>query len=675
MLDKFFYPKTIAVIGASNKKEKIGWQIINNLKKGQFKGKVFPVNLKEQIIEDLQVYKSVADIPSVIDLAVISIPSFGVLEEVKNCAKHNIKNIIIISAGFSEIGIEGKRMEREIIKIAQTNNINILGPNCLGLISSHASLNASFAACNIKKGNIAFISQSGAIGSAILDWTVDKDFSFSYFISLGNKAVLDENDFFEYLKNDNKTELVAAYLEEIKDGQAFMKSVSGLAKTKPVIILKSGQSQLGREAAMSHTGSLAGSEKAILTGLKRSGCIIIDNLEELFSLLTLLQVKTEYIGTNLSIVSNAGGPIVVTLDQLSKKNIALDKFNKKTFEKLTKTLPELVKIKNPLDILGDADASRYNKALDIILKDEDIRNILVLLTPQTSTQIEETARVLGQLNKKYKNKLITASFLGGHSLVNAKNILAENNIAHFNFPVQAIEALAKIVDYKKRRKELEEYKLIKQKKVIISQKRQLDYLESFKLLEKFNINVTGITRIENKDNFLFLDYPIVLKAVGPNLIHKTEQSSIYLNIQNKEQAIEAYKNLAVLLKNKENYCVAQEMITSGQELILGFKRDDSFGPIIMLGMGGIYTEIFNDISLEVDDVNYKRALKMIESLKVNAIISGARGRDKLNKQELAKAVVKIAKLARQHPEIKELDINPLFLDKSGVKAADIRIIV
>lgn len=686
-LKTFLNPKSIAIIGASRNKKKLGWQILDNIKSNGFKGKIYPVNLSEKSIDGLETYNSIGDINEPVDLAVVVIPAQAVIPIIRECGLAQVKNIIVVSAGFSELGKEGGELEKKIRALAQDFGLNILGPNCLGIIGGNNNLNVTFAKSKIKKGNVAFLSQSGAIGSAALDWVQDKDFGFSYFISLGNKADLDENDFFEYFKEDKETEIVVAYLEEIENGLRFMEVVSKLSKIKPVVILKSGRSELGSKAALSHTGSLAGSNEAVLAGFKRANVINVETIEEIFSLIKFFQGvstlrKEAGMSKDIFIVSNAGGPMVTTVDLISKHGLGLGKFSSDVLKKLQINLPKVKAINNPLDIIGDADAERYQKALEIILENDKIQNLLVLLTPQTTTESEKTAEIISVLGKKYKNKLICTSFIGGKSLLKAKSILGKGRIVNFNYPSQAVNCFHKYLNYKNGLKSLRPYISTydsNELKFCSLEPRLVDYLETFKVLKKYKIDSAKIMQIDEKDFHKIekgnIKFPIAMKVVGPNLIHKSDSNSIALNIPNVIEAKKAFQSFSNLLKDRENYCVAQEMVGGGFEMILGFRRDKSFGPIIMIGAGGIYTEILKDIQTEVDDIDLKTATRMIENLKIYPILKGARGQAGYNIKSLALAIVNAAKIAKENGEIQEFDINPLFITRKGVVAADARIIV
>lgn len=681
-LKKLLSPKSIAVIGASSDKEKLGGQVLENLKRNRYQGKIYPVNPGHERVGGLKCYSRVLDVKEKIDLAIVIIPAKFVIDVIKDCATSNVKNVIIISAGFSEAGEDGRKKEEELKSIADNNKINILGPNCLGLINSNQNLNATFANFDVsgsrnKKG-IAFVSQSGAIGSAVFDWISDQSLTLNYFASLGNKAVLDENDFFEYLGEDKNTKVVAAYLEEIQNGQKFMKTVSELSKKKPVVVLKSGRSEAGQKAALSHTGSLAGSAKAMEAGLRRSGAIVAESLEDFFMLLKLLQnSKLEFKNgkekDDLCIISNAGGPMVATVDRLEEANLKLCKFSDDLTNKLTRELPKLTSYKNPLDILGDAGKDRYEKALNLILKNNKISNVLILLTPQTSTDIKGSAEVIAEAANKYPDKLVSCSFIGGKSLNEARGLLNKSKATHFDYPGQAVSSLAKFLDYKRNLKSLKPYIYNQGSEEAVGKKsKNKDYLESVKLLSSYGIKVVKTGPVKSKKDLAGFKYPIAMKMVGEGIVHKTDEKAIKLNIESKKGGEVAFNDFSK--RFKKGYVVAQPMVGEGLEMILGFKRDKSFGPIIMVGLGGVYAEVFKDVQTEVGDINKQRALRAIKKLKAHPVLRGVRGEEGYDVDALADAMVKMAELARNNPQIDELDINPFFLKEKGGIAADVRVI-
>ncbi len=659
-LKYFFNPQAVAVIGASTKPKKLGRQILDNIIKNNFRGQIFPINLKASRVAGLTAYQDLAQLPlkkwSAL-LVVIAIPAKFVLAELQKCVSLGIKNIIIITAGFKEDGGIGKKMEEEIVKLAKQHQLNILGPNCLGLINTWQGLNATFARADTETGNSALLSQSGAIGAAALDWLKIKDFNFGYFISLGNQAVINENQVLAYLGKDPRIDLIAAYLEEIKDGQKFMEIVSRLARHKPVAILKSGLSSAGSKLAQSHTGSLAGSAAAVRVGAERAGAIWLENLEELFNLLLLFR-KESWHNTGrqeLYIITNAGGVAVLTADAISRQNLPFG---------------------SSQDLLGDADAQRYQLALEKALKKKKVNNLLVLLTPQTSTEPLKTAQTIITLAQKYPHKLIMASFVGGQELKSARALFAKHNIPSFDYPGEAIRSFKKLIDYKTVLKEVQPYHrpLMEIGNKITSG----DYLDSFKLLKQYQIPILKIQRFSSSALKKY-HYPVVLKITGPDFSHKTDSGGVVVNLQTAKElrlAVQRFeKKYRSYLKPSRNYLVVQEQAAKFQEIILGFKRDQAFGPLMMVGQGGIYTEVFKDFQLAISDLDQARALKLIRSLKIYPILNGARGQKKYDISALAKALVNLARLANDHPEILELDINPLFVFEHGVRAGDVRVIL
>ena len=659
-LKTFFNPQAVAIVGASNSPEKLGRQILDNIVKGGFEGRIYPINLKEKKIGKLKAYPSLealpkAEMPAL--LVVISIPAPFVVAEIKKCASLGIKNIVIITAGFKEAGEEGKKIEEEIKEIASRHHLNILGPNCLGLINTWHKLNATFAAADTETGSCAMLSQSGAIGAGALDWLKEKDFNFGYFISLGNKAVLAEDEVIEYLAADPRIDLIIAYLEEIKDGKRFMEIISRLAKRKPVAVLKAGTSAAGGKLAMSHTGSLAGSAAAVKAGVERAGAIWLDNLEDMFNLLMIFEKKSWFnSGTpELHVITNAGGVAVLTADEISRQGVPLG---------------------TSQDLLGDADAARYEIALGKTLADKKVNNLLVLLTPQTSTEPLKTAQAIIAAKRKYPNKLVMASFVGGEAVMPARKLLSENDIPCFDYPEEAVRSFKKLITYRALVSDLKPYKADAR-----GTKRPVkdgDYLKSFSLLKSYGIPTVKTVRYEEADLESY-KYPAVLKTVGPDFLHKTDSGGVVVNLKDAGQLKEAAGSLsrknAWAFKNPKNYLVVQGQAAKFQEIILGFKRDAVFGPLLMVGWGGIYTEVMKDFKLAISDIDLDAAMKLVAGLKIYPILNGARGQKKYDIKALAKAIVAIGRLADEHPEISELDINPLFVFEKGVLAGDVRIIL
>lgn len=655
-LNSLFNPKSIAVIGASTNVKKIGRQILDNLKSSGYKGKIYPINLKAKTVAGLNAYADLEEVPEKNlkeMLVVIAIPSIFVIQEIVRCAHLGIKNFIVISAGFKEIGEEGKKLEEELIELADKYKLNILGPNCLGLINNHNNLNASFAKSTEKGGKIALLSQSGAVGSAVLDWLRAQNLNLGYFVSLGNKAVLNETHFLQYLKNDKETEAIIYYLEDIKAGREFMESASLVTPHKPVIVLLAGLSDSGSKLAKSHTGALAKEELVIRAGLERAGVLMVKDLSELFLLILLLKDGSyKKIGKGVNIITNAGGLAVLSADAIATNRL------------------ELV---SSHDILGDASAKDYEVALEKILKSKGSESTLIILTPQTVTEPYQTAEVIVKLKRKYKKTIIT-SFVGGNTIKRAVEFLTENNILNFTYPEDGIRSLSLLEQYSSLVKNLKPYKKddVKGKKKAVND----DYLALLKKISSLGIKTVRTERYEKGKNIS--KFPVVLKAVGPAFIHKSDKGAVILNLKSQAEVDGEVNKLNKLyakdFKNENNYLVIQPQVESGLEMIMGIKKDESFGHVLLIGIGGIYAELFKLTKVMIADLNKERALKELKKASFYPILNGARGK-KYNVNKIVSAMVSLCALVKDYPEIKELDINPLMLSEEEVLALDARIFI
>lgn len=669
-LGKLINPKSIAIIGASADDKKLGRQVLDNIINGGFSGRVMPINPKEKSIAGLPVEANILDAGPV-DLAIIVIPAKFVIQEIKNCVKAGVGAVIVISAGFGEDSPEGKVMEEEMAEIARESGLPILGPNCLGVINPSGGVNATFARGGANPGRVAFVSQSGAICSAVLDWAHSRNTGFSKFVSLGNKAVIDENHIFDLLAEDPETDLVVAYLEEVADGRRFMASASRLAMKKTVAILKGGMSRAGSEAALSHTGGMAGSAEAIRTAVERIGGIFLDDLEEMFNLITLFGSGKHVSDERIYMISNAGGPLVLTADSMEKTDLTFGQLGERSVRSLSSSMPSIVKTKNPLDIIGDADGERYRLAIDAVLSDKSVKTLLVLLTAQSMTEPVKTAHALIEADKKNPEALICASFIGGEAVSGAVGEMTQAGIPVFEYPNQAIATISKVS--RARASKIKPYRHDISQKIPAKTGELMDYLESFAILKKYGIDIVPTTKI-SQDKLPKNIFPAVAKVVGKNIIHKIDGGFVRVGLKDEKDLGGAVIDFGDALSDESNYAVVQPMIDFGHELIIGFRRDQSFGPLVMVGAGGTGAEIFKDMALEVSDVDIDRAKKMLEKLKILPILQGFRGKPGFNIDKICQTIVAIAKLANEHPEIHELDINPLFLAGDKVLAADVRMI-
>lgn len=685
----FFRPKSIAIIGASAKPEKIGFSLVKNLLDGRFGGKVYPVNFNEQNILGLKCYPSVLAIPDRVELAIIAIPAASVVNVISECGQKKIGYAIIISSGFSETGPAGRLLQEEIQRVACQCRVRILGPNCLGMISPTNRLNASFSLNMPEKKNIAVISQSGATCTAILDWANKKGVGFSHFVSMGNKIDLNENDFLSYFAEDKNTSVVLGYLESISDGPKLLELARKLTRKKPFILLKSGTSQPGQKAARSHTAAMAADDLVLEEAFQEAGIIRARTLEEMFEWsLIFSEIKLPASG-RIMIITNAGGPAVMATDAVAESRyLNFFDLDRKQKENLTKNLPDRINVTNPLDLQGDATSEDFLIALkglkQVRGKEPDLK--LILLTPQSNTDIEKIARVLVE-NKDNKTVVV---FLGGQSFDQANSILAEAKIPSFLYPESAVHALSqlsKYARYAKQEKPAADY--VKGIEKVADKIMKLDHppsdAEVAKLLSAYRIPMADSKLTTNANEAVKaaseIGYPVVLKVTSPDILHKTEAGAIKLGIGNEEELRCSYQEI---LKNaKKHYPSAQilgitiyKMVRSSLEVAIGAKRDPIFGPFVMFSLGGIYIEILKDFQIRLAPVSTEEALEMIKSIKSFALLAGYRGGEKFDLESASRAISGLSRLMIDFPQISEVDINPIRLDKKsqGILALDAKVI-
>lgn len=686
MLKKgFTNPNTIAVIGATNDHHKIGFSVLKNILDGGFKGQIFPVNPKGEDILGLKTYENILKVPTKIDLAVIIVPAAVVPKVLTESGKKNIKNVIIISAGFGESGDTGIILQEEIKKISALYGIDILGPNCLGYINPGNNLNISFATSMPNKKDIGVVSQSGATCTAILDWANQNGIGFSQFASLGNKIDLDENDFIRTLGSDEKTKVILTYLESITSGSELLETIKNISKEKPVVVLKAGKTKQGQTAAASHTGALAGDDVVVDIALKESGAIRANTLEEFFDFASLFSNLKAPKDEKVLIITNAGGPGVMTADALSEsKNLHFYEFSTTASKELKSKMDFDCHISNPLDLLGDATSKRFSATFEQT-KGKVLK--LVIITPQVNTDINEIARKI----VLYKDGLTVAVFAGGGKFDEARTILAKAQIPVFTFPERAVKALDVFVGYQNFKKEkpakenfIKGYKRVAQK--ILESKSEFNDYEVSKILTAYNIPMAESFLTHNASEAVEaaekVGYPVVLKITSPDILHKTEYGAIKLGIENEASLRESYQE--VLKNARKNFPKANilgvtvyKMVRSKVEVALGAKRDETFGPVIMFGLGGIYIELLKDYSLGLAPVSLEKARTMIQSIRSYELLNGYRKGEHFDVEAIAQAISGLSQLMLDFPEINEIDINPLRvgLRHEGVMALDAKIIL
>lgn len=706
-LKKLFNPKSIAVIGASEKEGKVGNVIAKNVSKLGYTGKVFWVNPKHQKLFDEKCYKSVDEINEKIDLAIVIVPAKFVKAIVES-AKNKVKNFVIISAGFAEIGSKGRKREEELLQIAKKNNLNILGPNCLGFISPKIKLNASFAGGMPKEGGVSIISQSGALAVAILDMANKEQFKFSQIISVGNKMQLSETELIEFLGEDDGTKVIAVYAEGIKDGRRFIEVAQKVSLKKPIVILKAGRSERAQKAISSHTGALAGSDKIMDVAFKKAGIIRANDLEEFFALIKFISNFKQIGNLKTAILTNAGGPGVLTTDNFQDKKIELAEISPETKKTLQEFLPEEASEENPIDLLGDADEIRYSKALNV-LQSENLGNILCLMTAQDQTPTERIAEVVVNFSQQSSQNIIPV-FIGGEKIKNAVKILQENELPNFEFPKKIVDVLDKIAvneEYREektimisnedsivggksaRKKDADRKERLQ--KIISNAKSEnrkaLLFAEASEIMRTYDIPVVNFANIEppqkGRKKLLKIgrgqcsyrgEFPVVLKVDSDKVLHKTDRQGLILGIKNEKELKKSIDKMRADFP-QENLIV-QPMIELTTELILGLKRDDIFGSVIVFGLGGIYTEVFKMVDFLLPPLSLREIEKEILNGKIGFLFKETRGKKIGDIKKMAEILFNFGKLAQEQKEIKEIDINPLLIDAKGdIMAVDVKIII
>ena len=690
MLDSFFNPKSVAVVGVSADPKKLGSLIFNNLQSAKYTGKLYPINTRVggQNLYGHHSFKKVREITEPLDLVIVVVAAKFCSSVVDDCIANGTKNISIIAAGFSEIG--NNALENEIAEKCKKNNINLLGPNCLGHISTYTNLNASFADGYPGKGTVAFISQSGAYCCAMLDWAEKKKIGFSHFISIGNKSDLAEDKLLSVLKDDVNTKFFTFYLENLKNGKEFLKVLNEVTKTKPCIILEPGKSQKAKAASLSHTGGLAPNYKILENAFKTAGAIQAKNTRELFGLIeTLVYSHHHQFEGNVAILTNGGGVGVLSSDLCEDNGLILEKPSEATFEKLKKVLPPMSSLNNPIDVLGDAKADRYENSLRILCESGEYKNIIVLLTPQLGTDSKGTAESIVKLYSEFPNINIFTSFIGGNRVQVGIDILKANNIINFEFPTDGIKILGLLHQQMNKTEKIAEIKsgeisqdikdkIIKCKEEGLSSLPQdivnmiMDY---YKIDHPKHGNFTDKERALEFCKTLFPS-PVVMKLSSPDALHKTEMKGIFLDIKDETQFNHSWDNLYESI-NKYNLTNAsiliQEMIFKSSEAIIGFNTDNNFGKIIVFGTGGIYTEVMEDISLRILPTNEFE--KMIDETKIGKILKGVRGEEPKAIKKVVDTLNKVQQIAFDLPEINAIDINPLLITKERAVVADFKIIL
>ena len=687
-LETIFHPKSVAIIGTNKVKGTVPHDILDSIVTADFNGIVYPVSPREKSIKGIRAYKYVVDVPDDIDLAILVFPSSVCHMALEQCGQKGIKSVIIISAGFREVGEAGLEKEKQLIDIARKYDMSFIGPNCLGVINTapETSLNASFAREMPERGNIGFLSQSGALCTAVLDYARAKHIGFSKFISFGNKADISEIDLLYYLMDDDETKVILMYLEEVSDGTGLMKAAQEvIAKSgKPILIIKSGRTDEGASAAASHTGSITGKDEICNAAFEQAGIIRCDNIEEMFSKAIAFTYQPVPASEKVAIITNAGGPGVLTTDAAISRGLKLAKFSEETTAILKKALPATANINNPVDVIGDAKSDRYLAAIEAAFRDPEVAGVFVILTPQSMTDIDTIATDISRIAEG-QTKPIYASFMGEKDVASGIDILQRHRIPHYILPESMCMAFQAVHHFHKNLKpEVHQVPVLKNiqnelarglmEKYLSNGREFIPEVETIDLLQTYGIPVPAGKLARTVDEAVSvadeIGYPVVLKVVSDEIIHKSEVKGVELNLGSAQEVREAFERILSNAKSimpdatiTGTYVI--RMITGCEEVILGIKRDPSFGPIIMFGLGGIFVEIFRDVSFGVAPLSRERARNIIEQTRAYEILRGSRGRNPRDIDSIIDALLRLGQLALDFPEVEELDINPLFVSDEG----------
>jgi acetate---CoA ligase (ADP-forming) len=697
-LDTFFTPKSVAVIGASTNPEKLGYAVVKNLLEGGYAkiGVVFPINPSADEILGFKVYPSVLEVPGEIDLAVIVIPYPLVPDALRLCGQKGIPSAIIISAGFREAGKEGLERELELVEISHQYNLRLIGPNCLGVIDSFTPLNASFAAGTPPSGPMAFMSQSGALGTAVLDIALAGRLGLSKFVSLGNKADVSEIDLLKAWVDDENSKVILIYTEGMPSGQEFIRVAREVTRQKPVVAIKSGVTQSGSRAVSSHTGSLAGSEQAYQAAFLQAGILRAESMESLFDMALALGYQPHLTGDRIAIITNAGGPGILATDALERAGLSLARFNLETIHALEQYLPDAASAANPVDVLGDARADRYKFALEKVAGDPNVDGIMVLLTPQAMTEIEATADSIGALSQNI-NMPILGCFMGEARIQVGIDILTTHGIPNYPFPERAANAFSAMSAYRSvKSRPIPEYVHFEVDKAAVHQvldharlekRLSIADAESRSILEAYGLRTPRSELADTPEKAAEvaarIGYPVVLKIASPDILHKTDIGGVKVGLQSATDVRDAFE---LMVYRAQRYvpdariwgCLVQEMAPSGGlEVLVGMNRDPQFGPLVTFGLGGIYVETLRDVTFRVAPFSTLEAEEMLTQIRAHALLDGVRGQPPMDKKAIVDTLLRIAQLVQDFPEITELDINPLMVyhQGEGALALDMRLIL
>jgi len=685
MLESLLYPESIAVVGASTKPGKVGYEILAGLINGGFEGPIIPVNPKADEILGVRCYKDIKDYEGKIDLSVIAVPTMAVKDAVTASIQAGAQSIIVITAGFKETGEKGREMEKEIAKICEQAGVRLMGPNVLGIMNLHHKMNATFSNVVPRVGGISIVSQSGALITSMLDWADGYNYGLAKMISLGNKADLNEVDFIEALGQDDETKVIVSYLESIENGNEFIRSAARVASKKPIVVLKVGTTKAGGKAASSHTGSLAGADIAYGAAFKRSGVIRAESYEHLLDCGVAFSMQPLPKGNRVAIITNAGGPGIMAADAIENSGMVVAQLSDETVTELKKHLAAAASVGNPIDVLGDAGPELYGMALKTALVDPNVDALIVLLTPQAMTYPEATARAIAE--EVDGKKPVLASFLGANEVVPGRKVLTENDIPQYFSPGRAVGALKAMVEYatwrecpprvvtrfpvNRRRVERVIQRHYKTRNLEIGEVPAKEILKAYDFhVPEGHVARSGDEAIEIAQR---IGFPVAMKISSPDIIHKSDIGGVKINLSTVGDVQDAFDLMMLRIGRKApeaqlDGVLVEKMAEKGLEVILGMSRDAQFGPMLMFGLGGIFVEVMKDVTFHLAPLTAEEAMQMLERTRSYALLEGARGQAGVSMESIASGLQRISQLVTDFPEITELDINPFIVGRVGTEA-------
>jgi len=675
-IENFFYPKSICIAGASSKEKSIGYELLRSIKNYGFTGKILPVNPKAESILGYKCFKSINDIKGQIDLALVVVPKFAIDDTIKSLLVKKVRSIVLVTAGFKEVGKQGADDEKKLLELIRKNKARLIGPNCMGVISTFddIKLNATFVAEKPEKGKTAFLSQSGAIGAAVLNSLRETDIKFGHFVSVGNKADISENDLLPFWEKDNRIKIITLYLESFSSGEELINMIIYQKIKKPVIILKAGRSSAGIKAALSHTGALGSSDSVVDAVLDQFGIIRVDDLNELFNTSKGFENFTMPLGKRIAVVTNAGGPAILTVDSLEKENLILSNLSENTKNKLRKIAPPQGSVNNPVDLLPGGTKEQYRKVNEILCEDKNVDAIISIFVEPVMVP---AFPVIEEINSIKSKKPIFQVVMPLPEFWNEYRINSKTKTPLFKNSEDPAKVISNMLFYSNRKKI--EVKSIKHISSSYS-KGFLSLSQTKKLLKKYNIQLKKdqlITPNEIKNVAGKIKYPIVLKGISNKAVHKTEFKGVIVNIKNENELITTSKEIIKNFKNKkidvEKFLI-QPFIEAQHELLIGGFRDPAFGPMIMFGSGGKYVEVYKDTCIKSAYLSEKDIDDFINKTQIGQILNGIRGAKKIKLNKLYSLINSVSLMMLENPNISEFDFNPVLIKNDGsLHLVDVRI--